>query len=116
MEHNIHACTEAFIFTFAVTVISEQTRLIFYIVHTMYVPIQLDVCQQPPCTHNSITTDTQVFIYPNISNASQRHHRGHLFKNTRTPLKTLEVLKHSAVFQLSAKDYFQQLKNCVECF
>jgi hypothetical protein len=30
------------------------------------VNIQLDVCQQPPRTHNSITNDVQVFIYRDI--------------------------------------------------
>jgi hypothetical protein len=36
---------------------------IFYTVHTVYVPIWLDMCQQPTRTQNSVTTDILVTVY-----------------------------------------------------
>jgi hypothetical protein len=52
----------------------------FYIVHTIYLPIQPDMCQQPTHTHNSVTIDIQVFIFPNI------------FRKTLKVFKTFKVL------------------------
>jgi hypothetical protein len=60
----------------------------------VYLPIQLDVCQQPTRTSNLITTDIKAFIYPEMfQRITASSSGGHLFKNTVTPLKILKVLK-----------------------
>jgi hypothetical protein len=65
----------------------------------MYVPTELQVCQQPTRTHNSITTDIQVFIYPDMfQRITVSSSGGTGFKNTKTPLKTLNVFKGFFVF------------------
>jgi hypothetical protein len=59
------------------------------------VQYQLDVCPQPTRTHNSITVDTEVFIYPNMfRRITASSSGGACSKNTKTPLKTFKSLKN----------------------
>jgi hypothetical protein len=65
-----------------------------YAVDTVHVPTPLDVCQQPTRTQNSVTTDIQFPIYPDtFQRITASSSEGACFKNTKTPLKTLEGLK-----------------------
>jgi hypothetical protein len=64
----------------------------FYIVRTVYVPTESDVCQQPTHTHNSMTINIQVFIYPDMfQRITASSSGGACFKNTKTPVKTLKA-------------------------
>jgi hypothetical protein len=68
-----------------------------YIIHALYALIHPEVCQQQTCTANSVTTDAQVFIYPDT------------FSNALKELGLVKFFEAVFVFlkEASPEDYLQ---------